>query len=251
MTTTPDFTLSAAELDLVWGALDLGPVPYPLEVPSVGRTEAERTEESARAFDRLTARGLADRGDLAERPARLLRLLAENDIAIDVLGHHERPLRALAAVGKRIGVLAVLADRELRVTEIRPTALAATAAAIPPEAAPGRLRGMSVRAEALDRALSEDEDLDDPFGGDTEDVVALVKAGVPEQDAALLVELAESRRAGGQFGVTRAGVRSATVLSWFDTHHGRYLVVNSGAWLSINPADRSRIEGRLAEAAPA
>jgi hypothetical protein len=251
MTTTPDFTLSAAEFDLAWGSLGLGPVPYPLEVPSVGRTEAERAEEWARAFERLAARGLATRDRLAEHPARLLRLLADHDTAIDVLGHHERPLRALAAATKRSGVLAELTGGELRVAEIRPTALAAVAAAVPPEAGPGRLRGLSVRADALDRALSEEEDLDDPFGGDVEEDVALVKAGVPEQDAAMLVELAETRRAGGQFGVTSGGVRSATVLSWFDTDHGRYLVVNSGNWLSINPADRSRIEGRLAEVAAA
>ena len=54
-------------------------------------------------------------------------------------------------------------------------------------------------------------------------------------------------RTGGQFGVSRGSERASTLVTWFDTHQGRYLMVSQGAWLSISPADNRRIEHRLAE----
>lgn len=243
--TKPDFVLSAAEFDLVWSSLGFGTIPYPLQVPSLGATMEQRSDLTAEAFRALAGRGLAAKHELAPRLVDLLRLLVDNDTSVDLIGHREQPIRALAAVTRRNGVLAELAGNELRLTEIRPTALAMSAVGVLPPGEPGQQRAISVPADALAKALEEDED--DPFGGDVEEDVALVKAGLSPQDAATVLELANTRRAGGQFGVSRGTRRATTLVTWFDTHQGRYLMVSAGSWLSIAPADNKRIEHRLAD----
>ncbi len=35
------------------------------------------------------------------------------------------------------------------------------------------------------------------------------------------------------------------VINWFDTHQGRYLMVNSEGWLSLSPTDNDRIATRI------
>jgi hypothetical protein len=41
-----------------------------------------------------------------------------------------------------------------------------------------------------------------------------------------------------------------TLVSWFDTAEGRYLMVLQDDWLSVAPADNARIEHRLAQVLP-
>ncbi|MGW3471203.1 ESX secretion-associated protein EspG [Saccharopolyspora sp. NPDC000995] len=244
-TTAPDFVLSAAEFDLVHGALGLGRVPFPLGVPSLGATMEERAELAADAFRSLSGRGYATGDQLDPRLVDLLRLLGENDTSVDVLGHIGGPVQALAAAAGRTGVLAQLVANELRLTEIRPTSLAMSAVSVLPPAEPGPFRSLSLRQEQLTSALEEDED--DPFGGDYDDETALARAGLSAQDAATLAELANTRCAGGQFGVTHRSARASTLVTWFDTPQGRYLMVSQDSWLSISPADNRRVERRLAE----
>ncbi|SFT08952.1 ESX secretion-associated protein EspG [Saccharopolyspora flava] len=243
--TNPDFVLSAAEFDLLFAALELGRPPYPLQVPSLGTTMRERAERTEEAFRELARRGLATDGELDPRLASALRLLVDHDAAVDAVGHRDGPIRALAAVNHRSGVVAELVGEELRLTEIRPTALALSAVAVLPPSEPGQQRAISVPADALEKALAEDDD--DPFGGDVEEDVALVKAGLSPQEAAVVLDLAHTRRAGGQFGVSRGTRRATTLVTWFDTDQGRYLMVGKDAWLSIAPADNKKIEHRLAD----
>lgn len=44
----PDFVLSAREFDILWDGLGLGPKPYPLDVPSVGRTSRNAPRRPSR-----------------------------------------------------------------------------------------------------------------------------------------------------------------------------------------------------------
>jgi hypothetical protein len=37
------------------------------------------------------------------------------------------------------------------------------------------------------------------------------------------------------------------LITWFDTHQGRYLMVADDSWLSFAPTDNERIERRLAD----
>ena len=245
MTDRADFVLSAAEFDLVHDALGLGRVPFPLDVPSQGATMRERSELAAEAYKSLAGRGLAERDVLDSKVEGLLRLLTDNDTSVDAFGHLDEPVRALAAADRHTGVLARIVGDQLWLTEIRPTALALSIVAVLPANDPGPLRGLSLPYEQLARAIEEDDD--DPFGGDLDDEVALTRAGVPAQDAAMLTELAGTRRGGGQFGVSRGAARASTLVTWFDTHQGRYLMTSQETWLSITPADNRRIESRLAD----
>src|SRR5206468_234754 len=100
------------------------------------------------------------------------------------------------------------------------------------------------------------EDEDDPFGGGDERDI-LMASGMSDEDATTLIELAERRTRGGQFGVTTTGrstrlsqgsrIRAKTMITWFDTGDGRYLTVHDGAWISLAPADDARIAHRIDE----
>ncbi|CAM02208.1 ESX secretion-associated protein EspG [Saccharopolyspora erythraea] len=245
MSARPDFALSAAEFDLVHDALGLGRPPFPLEVPSRGATMEERAELADEAYRALSERGLADGRRLDPGLEQLLRLLTEHDTSVDAVGHLHRPVRALAAADRNTGVLAEVAADEVSLTEIRPTALAMSIVGVLPPGEPGQLRGVSMPRDTLTRALAEDDE--DPFGGDLDEEVALTRAGLPAHDAATFTELVNSRCAGGQFGVSHRSMRASTLVNWFDTNQGRYLMTSEGSWLSITPADNRRIEHRLAD----
>ncbi|MFE2752221.1 ESX secretion-associated protein EspG [Actinosynnema sp. NPDC059335] len=242
----PDFVLSAREFDVLWDGLDLGPKPYPLDVPSVGRTAAERAEAAEEAHRDLAERGLVtDRGP-NERMADQLRLLSRHDVSVDAVGHIDHPLRALAAGDGRQGVLAAFGEDRLWLAGIRPTALAGSIVAVLPANHAGPGRAMSVPYRAIATAAGTAAD-DDPFastGQDTERV-ALIGSGLSARDAAELAELAGNRRAGGQFGVSHRRWRSPVVVTWFDTPRGRYLGVRDGEWVSFAPSDNDRIAARI------
>lgn len=248
MSSDPDFVLSACEFDLVSGSLGLGRASFPLRVPSVGATMEERAELTGEVYRELAARDLASGDRLDDELEGLLRLLGSNVFSVDVVGVADGPLRAVTAVNGRAGVLAVLAGDQVWLRGFRPRALASVAVGVLVPADPGRGRGFTVRKESLEKVVNHDGDFgDDPFGGGLDDRTALLRTGMPAADVDALLELAANRRAGGQIGVSRGVTRAATLLTWLDTHQGRYLVVNEGEWLSITPADHSRIEQRVAE----
>jgi hypothetical protein len=67
----------------------------------------------------------------------------------------------------------------------------------------------------------------------------------------MLAELAAGRRFGGQFGIntrrrSRGGMnREPTLVTWFDTSSGRYLVVREQDWVSVTPTGTDRIATRI------
>ncbi|MEU4801767.1 ESX secretion-associated protein EspG [Actinosynnema sp. NPDC023587] len=245
----PQFVLTPRELDVLWHDLALGRLPYPLDVPSVGSTGEERA--------RLRAEVLAEYGDPDPRLVDLLRLLADHQVAVDAVAHVDRPVRAVAASTGQRAVLAVVDSDRIGLLEIRPTALARSIVEVLPHGAAGPGSALSVRLETLDDALAlhqaqeDDEDDDDPWGGSgLDERAALQKAGLSREDAATISELATGRVAGGQFGVTTGGgfraTRAGVLITWFDTTHGRYLVVREDGWLSLAPTDNDRIATRIA-----
>ncbi|MCI2415797.1 ESX secretion-associated protein EspG [Saccharopolyspora sp. K220] len=247
MTRKPDFTLSATEFDLLYSGLGGGQVPFPLDVPSVGATVEERARLTEEMYRNLANRGLAVGNRLDADLADLLRLLVEPEISVDAVGYLERPLRALAASSRRAAVLAEMVGDQLLLTGIRPTALASSIIDVLPENEPGPARAMSIPQQPLARVLDQDDDFnDDPFGGDIDDETALIRAGLPAKDAAALLEFAGTRVAGGQFGVSRGSHRASTLVTWFDTPQGRYLMVSEDSWLSVAPAGQQRIADRVA-----
>ncbi|MEU4767554.1 ESX secretion-associated protein EspG [Actinosynnema sp. NPDC023794] len=244
----PDFVLTTREFDIVWDGLDLGPKPYPLDVPSVGRTVAERAEAAEQVYLDLAERGLVTGRELDERLARQLRLLARHELSVDAVGHLGGPLRAVAAGDGQHGVLAAVGEDQLWLVGIRPTALAVSIVAVLPSNQAGPGRAMSVPCQAMAAAVEPTTD-DDPLTFASTDVdyerITMVDAGLSTRDAAELVELADNRRAGGQFGISHRRRRSPVVVTWFDTPRGRYLGVRDGDWVSFTPADNDRLAARI------
>jgi hypothetical protein len=244
----PDFVLSAREFDILWDGLGLGPKPYPLDVPSVGRTVAERAEAAEQVYRDLAERGLVTGREPDERLAGQLRLLARHDVSVDAVGHIDGPLRAVAAGDGQHGVLAAFGEDQLWLVGIRPTALAASIVAVLPTNQAGPGRSLSVPYQAMAAAVKPTT-YDDPHAfASTDDEharITMVKAGLSTRDAAELAELAGNRQAGGQFGVSHRQRRSPVVVTWFDTLRGRYLGVRDGEWVSFTPADNDRLTARI------
>jgi hypothetical protein len=244
----PHYVLSEREFDILCGDLGLGQVPYPLQVPSVGQTMSERARIREDVHRALAGRGLVDSGRVRAGLTDALTLLLQHDMSIDSVGYAGGSLRALAVTDHDTAVLAWMTGDQVKLAEIRPTALAQSIVALLPAGEPGQSRAMSVQASALTAAVEYDsDDDDDPFAGDDDERTALTKAGVSGEDANALLDLARNRVAGGQLGVSARGIRATPLITWFDTHQGRYLMVSENSWLSFAPADNERIEQRLAD----
>ncbi|GGU57675.1 ESX secretion-associated protein EspG [Lentzea flava] len=245
---TPEFLLSPREFDVLWHELRLGRMPYPLDVPSEGDTEQDRRVLREKTLDELRQRGLADNQRLED----YLRLLDDHDVSVDAVAGLDRTVRALAASNGDRAVLAVIDDDRIGLLAIRETGLAREIVRVLPDGEPGPGTAVNVRVESLREAValqeSDEDDSDDPWGAaddELDDRAALQRAGLSPQDAKQFGELAANRVAAGQFGVTRGRQRSGVVINWFDTHQGRYLMVNSDGWLSLSPTDNDRIATRI------
>lgn len=249
----PDFILSTVEYEVVWSALELGRMPYPLHVPGQGVSVEERRTVVETSRNGLRRKGLMHGDQVDAELQAALRVLAGATMSVDVAGYTGAPLLGLAASKGTSAVLAWLADDELAVARIRPTALT-TIVELIPSWPPATAQAMSVRRDALQQALDPDNVEDDPFGSFDNDGErgALVRAGVSSRDVDALLHVADQDRvAGGQFGVNTAGPdgmrRDPTLVTWFDTADGRYLMVHRNGWLSLAPADGHRIAARIGE----
>lgn len=244
---TPEFLLSPREFDVLWHELRLGRMPYPLDVPSEGDTEQDRRVLREKTLDELRARGLADDQRLADH----LRLLDEHDVSVDAVAGLDRTVRALAVSNGARAVLAIIDDDRVGLLAIRETGIAREIVRVLPDGEPGPGTAVNVRVETLQDAIAlqeaeQQDDSGDLWGDDEiDDRQALQQAGLSAQDARQFDELAANRVAGGQFGVTLGKQRSGVVINWFDTHQGRYLMVNSDGWLSLSPTDNDRIATRI------
>ncbi|MEV6236256.1 ESX secretion-associated protein EspG [Lentzea sp. NPDC051838] len=244
---TPEFLLSPREFDVLWHELRLGRMPYPLDVPSEGDTEQDRRVLRAKTLEDLRQRGLAD----DERLEEYLRLLDDHEVSVDAVAGLDRAVRALAVSGRGRAVLAIIDDDRVGLLAIRDTGIAREIVRVLPDGEPGPGTAVNVRVSALQDAVAiqeaEEDDSDDLWGApdEVDDRAALQQAGLSSQDAKQFGELASNRVAGGQFGVTRGRERSGVVINWFDTHQGRYLMVNSDGWLSLSPTDNDRIATRI------
>jgi hypothetical protein len=255
MPTAQRLHLSSAEYDVLWSHLELGRMPYPVSVPSSGFETAERDRVVTGAWDALASRGLARGRAVDEDVADLLRLLARPAYSIDAVADGGGgSLRALSAGDGRRAVTALLADGGLLLTEVRPTEMTFSLAEMLPQAGPGPGRAFTFPYHALQAATAEQDDLgddDDPFREEDDERDALVRAGLNQGDAMALAELAEKRFRGGQFGITTwrgpgtGRTRFPTLVTWFDTRGGRYLVVREQDWVSVTPADADRIAARI------
>ena len=231
----PAAAFSALEFEIVWSALGLGRLPFPLATPAHDDLTREGDDITSAVFARLADRGIAIGSELRTEWAELLRVLARPARSVDAVGRIVRPLAAVAAVSDRGVAALALADRgSVVVGPIREGSLVESVVALLPAERAGPGHPVMVPVDVVRRLLA-DNDL----------------ADLPAEDAGLLLRLAEGRVRGGQFGVNVAeGARlrrGIPVVSWFDTAEGRYLMTNDGATLLVAPADAARIAVRLHE----
>ncbi len=232
----PAVTLSRTEFAVVWSALGLGAVPFPLAVRSGDPPIAARSDVLASLADR----GLAVGPRLREELVDCLTALAVPERSVDAVGDEGSPFAALAAAAHGMAALALLTDDAVVVGPIREASLIEAAVALLPAVPAGPGHELAVPVPIVRKFLESDE-------------WALTDTGVPPADVNLLLRLAEGRLRGGRFGVNIAEPRSGELLrgipvvSWFDTNEGRYLMTNDGVTLTVAPADAALIAVSLHE----
>lgn len=185
--------LSAAEVEVCWKHLQMDELPVVLDVPALGRTESERRQLMARAFDGLRERGLLGEQGIDPELAELLITLARYDWAVEAWLLLDRPVRALAACRDETGALAILRGDRLRMTPCSAHSLLAGLVGLAGlRAGPGR--SVTVRAENLDAAaLAAGQDM-------RRLADELVRRGERDEDAHELTRMCAQHDQLGQFG---------------------------------------------------
>jgi len=243
-------SLSHLEFDFIWEHLGLGEAPYPIDVRSFGETMEDRAVLRAQVRDSLRAKGLHDGEVLSTRLEELLGLAARGPFTVDGQLSVGDYVRVLAASRGTEGVLVAQTDEEVRVVPVRHGKVVAAVIALVPDEKPGPGGAARLPRQAFDDAIDEYQRT-----GYVGLERTLTGAGVTGRDLRTVITLVESaRHGGGQLAansVDNLGRRSRTpVVNWFDTAAGRYLAhvevtADRTEWLTIAPADRSRIEQRL------
>ncbi|MGQ0837168.1 ESX secretion-associated protein EspG [Actinokineospora sp.] len=226
---TPEF-LSPLALDLLWESLDLGELPYPLEVRSHGETADERADLRDQVFSDLRAQGTAD----DPRWADWLSLLARADRSVDSVFLPRADGPAVRALAVGTDSAALLATQDESGLWLRPLPVGALVSAIV-DLLPPAARGTET---------SLTTPVDPAAASSVRDRIDL--------DRRALVRLFDQPRLRvGQFAAnTRdrlGGRRRSTAMSWFDTESGRYLTYAKGGWATIAPADTATLRHRLGE----
>ena len=235
--------LSTAEFDVLWEWLGLAATPVVLQLASPGRTHGERRAIQTEAWRGLRERELAGSDGPAPELARLMHLLARPEEQLELRGWWDREARALAAGRHGTGALALREADNVVVTACGslPSALLGT---FPPaERGPGRACTVpsSVLASAPTAELRP----------------ALLGAGVPPAEAALLARMVAGTRrraqvvalAADRWGVLR---RAGGVLGVLDGPRGRYLLTRSTGedgveWATVAPADDRQLRHRISD----
>lgn len=241
--------VSASAFDILWSDLGHSGSPAPLAVRSVGRTDHERARIRAEVYANLAERGLVRGGELDPELRERFDLLAGASLVVECealvdLADPE-PLRAVAAVVRDRGVLAVQPRRTVALTAIRAGEVFGAVVGVLPDFGAGPGMGVSLPASAL--ATVADAAVEHSAGR---------RARVFEQQSREAMAV-QSRPvlAAGQFSVRvrrGTGLHRIGGLSWFVTDAGGYLgTVSEGrageSWLSLVPADPPRIATRLAD----
>ena len=225
--------LSLPAFEILWDDLDAGPLPYPLDLPSLGETvdERRRIRQAVHAdLDRraLTRRGrpeaeLEDALRLLHRPATRITVLGMPDVRADGL------LRAVVAARGGYAVRAVQEDGFVLLDVVRGPAEAAVEVLPPLRPGPGK----PVTVAAKDLAGPEEQQ------GFTR---AVRRSGHPD------VKAVRDMLAGPTTGTGHFAVDGAEhPITWFDTERGRYASTGSD-WITVAPADHGGLVTRLSRA---
>jgi hypothetical protein len=238
------YALSLAAVDVLAQTLDVNLRLFPFEIPSVGRMQADRTRIAKAVFVDLNRRGLIQHGEIEPELRQALHTLADYRVAVASMGtlsaDEQLFARASASANGEIGVLAVQRGQQLRVEQIRPTALAVTMVGLLPKADAGT--GQSVTLTKPATAAS---------GGRDGELFTQVHGSIGADPVLRIAEgyLARPRTGSGFFAVSARNRHGREVrageIGWFDTDLGRYL------HLSPPPDSEGRVHGTFSPADPA
>lgn len=228
--------LSAVELYLLWSTMGVEETPEVLDLVHVGRTPARRAELVATVSEDLAARDLGTVAAPARDLAGMLNTLGMATSSLDMRVYGAgTPLFAYAAAGPTGAAIAARVGDEVRLGNVRPTALAqsllGSLTAMP--AGPGR----PVNVSAADYAAACEEGAYDGVSGFSRTLHA---AGLRTADVNTLAAALTTRTGGGQLGAT-GRVRTYSTVNWLDTPDGRYALRHNGDWITITPADTPRL----------
>ena len=247
------FSLSLRAADILAQTMRVNIRQFPFEIPSVGRTQAERTRIARSVFGELADQGLVRHGEIDADLQRALRTLSNWVIGVAVMGTvaESRKIYARASAAGDTGVLAVKEGRALRLRLIRPTALAMTMVDLLPEAeaGPGQSVTLTQPAPAAVGARTADEnpdyfaDVRPPSGGNS-------------QQLRLVESYFNRPRTGtGFFAVSGRDRHGRQIrgggLTWLDTDAGRYLTLShppdedGQVRATFSPADSARMRQQL------
>jgi hypothetical protein len=234
--------LSAVELYLLWSTMGLGETPEVLDLVHVGRTPSRRAELVAEASDALAARDLGTVTTPARDLAGMLHTLGTATSSLDMRVYGTgTPLFAYAAASQTGAAVAARVGDEVRLGNVRATALAQSllGSLTPAPAGPGR----PVNVSAADYAAACEEGAYDGASGFSR---VLHAAGLRTADVNTLASALTARTGGGQLGAT-GRVRAYSVVNWLDTPDGRYALRRNGDWITITPADTPRLTSMAEE----
>ncbi|GAA2843438.1 ESX secretion-associated protein EspG [Crossiella cryophila] len=237
--------LSGVEFEACWEHLQLGELPYVLDLPSPGRTWEERRQLLRRVIEDLTGRGLADRGGLEPELVEAISMLSRFRWAIDGRVFGERPLRVRGAVAGERAVLALLdQDNQVELWQLPDHALVGQLVALTGDAPTPRVASANVRAGVLDAALRS-------AGDDLRQMTQqLVDLGEPADQARALAHACTGIVAMGQFSVVTVdqdGARrgSENALGWHLAEAGQFLQLRNDGWVTITPGGSAQLAGQL------
>lgn len=240
--------LSAAEFSLLWASLGLGALPGVLGIPHLGRTESRLGELNGRASQTLAERGLGTVDHPAADLAGQLWLIADHQIAIDLVTEDPgSSVRVLAVAGGRDAAAVARVGDDVRLGPIAQDHLlgALLDVVVPRPAGPGRPTNVSTAD--FDAACADGDRFGLPAFLDV-----LHHAGLRPSDATTMSRALTERRGGGRLGATardHAGreTRTLSTINWLDAENGRYVLRRNGAWVTFTPADMARLTGMARE----
>jgi hypothetical protein len=248
------------EVDLLCTYAEVEP-PFPLEVPSSGTTELERSVVFQAALQTLEARGLANEGGPLGLAEEFVRLLRERGGALDVVVVDEKSTtRAVAMVDGRTALLAVQrSDEEDAVVRLRSMPIDRAVDALVrlvPDVEQAGSSPISVPLRALRAAEAEmARRIEDGEAFREAELPDLLEHnGVDERVLRRMIAHLQPVLGQGQLGASkpngldgedREDVRFGTELSWLDTPRGRYKVSQDGEWVSANPLAREDVRNAV------
>lgn len=237
--------LSALEFDVVWESERLPARHVALDVPSPGKTRAERAELVQQTWAALEARGLAKGGRVVSELADQVTLLAHPEVSVDVWVWADRTVKAFAAQSGRLAQLAVVDEGKVWLIPARDTSLAESAVSVAGDMPAGVGRSVSMPNDLM--VAADNESKADP----KRFITALEAKGVALSDAQAVTAMLAGMTTRGQFGAERRHrdqrvVRADRVVAFHDTPDGRYLDLvrpstDGRLWCTVTPADNQRL----------